>query len=193
MKKYLSLIGILFLINLSSCEESPPPVISDPIVEVPEILTGEWLDDWSFSNEYEFNDQVFNPNTGKWFEGAKDPWSMDSRPGVGLKIYPEGSFVWVTLASNGLEGCRSFVVEYIKGTLDFEEEEMIFKPNIRRKKHESICNPQDNFDRNDSLLEFRMEYHLLTQDLGTGYSKGVLSLLDDTGNEQEYHTLIAAN
>lgn len=193
MKNYLGLIGILFLINLSSCEENPEPNLPAPVVEVPEILTGAWLDDWSFTNEFGFNDRLFNPSTGRWFEGASDPWSMDSRPGMGLKIYPDGSFVWVTLASNGLEGCRSFVAEYIKGTLDFEEEEMIFKPDLRRKKYQSSCNPQVNFDRNEPVAEFRMEYHLLTQELSNGYSKGVLSLLDETGNEREYHLLIPTN
>lgn len=193
MKKYLSLIGILSLIYLSSCEENPVPVIPEPIVNVPEILTGEWLDDWSFTNEFEFNDQVFNPLTEEWFAGAKDPWSMDPRPGLGLKIYPDGSFVWVTLASNGLEGCQAFVVEYLKGTLDFEEEEIIFSPNLRRKKYQSICNLQVNFDRNEALTQFRMEYHLLTQDLENGFQRGVLSLLDESGNEREYHTLIPAN
>jgi hypothetical protein len=193
MKKYLNLIGILFLIHLSSCEESPEPIAPIPIVEVPELMKGEWLDDWSFTNEFEFNEKLFNPSTGLWFEGAKDPWSMGSRPGLGLKIYPDGSFVWITLASTGVGGCQSFVVEYLKGTLDFEEEEMIFRPILRRKKYQSTCNPEINFDRNESVAEFRMEYHLLTQDLGNGSMKGVLSLMDDTGNELEYHSLKPTN
>lgn len=193
MKKYLSVIGILFLINLSSCEESPEPALPEPIVQVPEILKGEWLDDWSFTNKFEFNDQLFNPSTGRWFEGAKDPWSMNPKPGLGLKIYPDGSFVWITLASSGVGGCQSFEIEYLKGTLDFEEEEMIFRPTLRRKKYQSTCNPQVNFDRNEPVAEFRMEYHLLTQDFDTGYRKGVLSLLDVSGNEREYHILISIN
>lgn len=193
MKKYLGLIGILFLVNFSSCEENPVPTLPAPVVEVPEILTGAWLDDWSFSNEYVFNDQLFDPNTGRWFEGAKDPWSMNPRPALGLKINPDGSFVWITLASSGIGGCHSFVIEFLKGTLDFEEEEIIFTPNLRRKKYQSLCNPQVNFDRNEPLTEFRMEYHLLTQDLDNGFKRGVLSLLDESGNEREYLSLIPTN
>lgn len=193
MKKYLQLIGILFLIQLTSCEENPEPTLPAPVVEVPEVLTGAWLDDFSFTNEFEFNDQLFNPTTGRWFGGAKDPWSMNSRPGLGLKIYPNGSFVWITLNSSGVGGCQSFLIEYLKGTLDFEEEEMIFKPTLRRKKYQSVCNPQVNFDRNESVNEFRMEYHLLTQDLGNGFKRGVLSLLDETGNELEYHIMTPIN
>jgi len=178
----ISFLGFHCLFFLSSCYQAQED--TSPQIQIPVSLVGEWLDEWSFQNSYPLNTRLFNEHTSLWFSGAYDPWSMDPRPGFGLKIYPDGKFIWTQAVSSGQGGCQSYVVEFLKGSLEATASTMVFKPNIRRRKYHSACNPSLDFDRNESTDSFQMDYVYLEQALGNGQLYMTLTLQDSEGGLQ---------
>ncbi|MDF2157054.1 hypothetical protein [Algoriphagus sp. CAU 1675] len=180
------LTGLICLIGFSSCGEDQDPLPNSN--ELPEILLGTWLDEWSFTSGYAYKDKLYNPATGQWFDGAYDPWSMNPRPGFGIEIFEDGTFSWSTVVSTGVGGCQAYIAEYLEGKVEFVDDQLVFSPDIRRKKYHSSCNPSMNFDRNEPTSAFQMGYRLQVQDWGLGRSHVTLKLLEGS-SERAFQTI----
>ena len=111
-------------------------------------LAGKWLDLWSFNNHHNDIDPTFyDPSSGTWFMGATDPWNMSTQTGFGLKIDPDGSYLW-TIAehSPSVPECQSYSAEYITGNLQASGDELSFEETYWRSKFYFSCDPEQNVD-----------------------------------------------
>jgi hypothetical protein len=131
-----------------------------PTSEIPASLVGEWVNQWSLDMGYTVVEDYYDETNASWFKGAYDPWSMEPYPAYGLKIDEGGNFYWIVYASSGNGGCRSYSTEFVKGKVAVQDQQIIFKPSLRRKKYHSTCNPSLNFDEAQPLDHFTLGYSL---------------------------------
>jgi len=152
------------LMSAYSCQNDNDPNNNvPPASEIPAELQGAWLEEWSLSMQHEFDPLLYNPGTNKWFGGEYDPWSMDPVPGFGIQINQDGTFIWaIVVATSSGGGCQSYTAEYIKGTVLLEEDQITFYPQVRRMKYHSVCNPGNDFDRNEATDSFTLKYDVST-------------------------------
>jgi hypothetical protein len=114
----------------------------------PPTLAGDWVDWWSFNEEYYTVDpKLYDKSNNLWFKGGADPWNMNVQQGFGLKISETGKFIW-TIAERHLfdPNCISYSAEFITGTLHAINSQMTFSQDFWRSKFENSCAPDQNVD-----------------------------------------------
>lgn len=180
-------MAITTILSAYACSTDDGDTIEDsPKSEVPTYLTGDWMDSWSWFMQYSFEPLLYNPSTKIWFHGSHDAWSMDPRPGFGLQIDNEGNFIWTVAVSTSAGGCQVNTVEYLKGTVEVNHNKITFHPKVRRKKHHSVCNPGNNFDRDEDKGSFSLNFKITDGDNYNGHEVKVLSLIHPDGSETAY-------
>ncbi|MFB6340153.1 hypothetical protein ACE1ET_00445 [Saccharicrinis sp. FJH62] len=186
--KYLFLIGIILsgTIGFSSCREFGDDHSQDTNDSLTTILQGDWMDSWSLTMEYQLEGLLFDPDSEIWFRGYYDPWSMEPQPGFGIRFTNKGDFFWTVVASVGTGGCRVYTAEYVKGQVTAIGSTLFFYPEIRRLKHHSSCNPENNLDRNESTGSFSLQFSVKQTADSSGRIYEVLTLIFPDGQETEY-------
>ncbi len=180
---YLSLFGV---VSFASCKEDDVEPLEDPIEsEIPATLRGEWLESWSLYMQHSFDPMLYDPQSNTWFRGSYDPWSMDPVPGFGIQLNRDGTFVWAMVVATSTGGCQVYTAEYLKGTVSLENDIITFKPQIRRMKYHSVCNPTNDFDRSEDNASFTMQYKLSTVNDSGGQFE-LLALTSPDGSQIQY-------
>lgn len=187
---YLFLFG---MIGFASCKEDDAEPVGDPAQsEIPVSLRGEWLESWSLYMQHSFDPMLYDPQSNTWFKGNYDPWSMDPVPGFGIQLNQDGTFIWATVVSTGTGGCQVYTAEYLKGTISLENDIITFKPQTRRMKYHSVCNPANDFDRSEDNANFTMQYKISTV-TDSGKEFEVLSLIGPDGSQILYSRVKAGS
>jgi hypothetical protein len=120
--------------------------VKQPVVHEPLTLAGEWLDWWSvWNNHTTINGTFYDRNTGIWFDGAADPWSMIN-PGFGLKINNDGTYVWTIAEQSPMSGCASYSAEHFTGKVAGTTTELTFIEESWRSKFYFSCDESQNID-----------------------------------------------
>lgn len=187
---YLLYLFVFASFIIYACRETEDiPMNEPPIPEAPELpaeLSGDWLDFWSLSMQYHFDSLLFNPVTKVWFRGSYDPWSMNPVPGFGIRFLPNGSFTWAVVTSTSTGGCHVYTTEYVKGTVQTDGRKLTFVPQVRRMKYHSVCNPANNFDRDENKTGFTLSYTISTASNNAGQTFDVLTLINPDGSQIKY-------
>lgn len=149
------------------------PTAGDPTTgtapaEIPADLRGVWLDSWSTSMGYLLATEMYNFETGVWFMGHPSPWDMAPYRGYGISFDQSGNFTWVLGSDGGLGGCKSYAIDFMKGTAEVVDHDTIrFHAADRRQLYHSTCDPSLNYEQDASGGVFEMDYVLgTTQDTG---------------------------
>lgn len=181
----MAITGILSSYACSN-DDGENPINETPKGEVPTNLLGNWMDSWSWFMQYEFEPLLYNSSTKVWFKGSYDAWSMDPRPGFGLQIDDEGNFIWTVVVSTSTGGCQVYTAEYLSGTVVINSDKITFHPKIRRKKYHSVCNPSNNFDRDEDKGSFSVNFKVTDGENYNGHEVKVLTLINPDGSETDY-------
>lgn len=181
---------VFFFSVIYACRETEDVLGNEPptpdVPALPQALAGNWLDSWSLSMQHGFDSLLYNPQTKVWFRGSYDPWSMNPVPGFGIQLQSDGDFIWAVVASTSTGGCQVYTAEYIKGEIAVEGNTLTFTPQTRRKKYHSVCNPGNNFDRNEDTAGFSLTYTLSTTANNSGQIFDVLTLTNPDGSQIQY-------
>lgn len=187
-KKVILFMAITGILSSYACsnDDGEKPANAPPSSEVPTTLTGNWMDSWSWFMQYEFEPLLYNSSTNVWFKGSYDPWSMDPRSGFGLQIDDEGNFVWTVVVSTSTGGCQVYTAEYLNGTVNVKDNKITFHPTVRRKKYHSVCNPGNDFDRDEDKGSFSLNFKITDGEKYHGNEVKVLTLIHPDGSETAY-------
>ncbi|MER3374874.1 MAG: hypothetical protein RIM83_09600 [Allomuricauda sp.] len=187
-KKAILLMAITGILSAYACsnDDGDNSINEPPKSEVPSNMTGDWMDSWSWFMQYEFEPLLYNPTNKVWFHGSYDAWSMDPRPGFGLQIDGEGNFIWTVMVSTSTGGCQVYTAEYLSGTVVINENKITFLPKVRRKKYHSVCNPGNNFDRDEDKSSFSLNFKVSDGESYNGNEVKVLTLIHPDGSETVY-------
>ncbi len=191
-KKNLVLISLI-LLGVLSCQydDTSQPENNQPIGSIPEELVGVWIDSWSLYMNYDFDPLLYNPVSNKWFSGALDPWSMVPVPGLGIEFKENGGFVHTMVVSTSTGGCQVYTAQYIKGIVNGSSlDQITFKPQVRRMKHHSVCNPSMDFDRNESTGNYTITIEISETLNNAGQEINELKMTDEHGAFLKYYKLI---
>jgi hypothetical protein len=119
-----------------------PEIIENPL----SMLTGEWVDYWSFTNGLSsIAPNFYNKESGVWFNGAANPWAMNPR-GFGLRFTDHGNFVWTIAERSPMTGCESYSAEYITGSFEILAGSISFNQNYWRSKFTNSCDESQEVD-----------------------------------------------
>ena len=124
-------------------------------------LTGEWVDEWSFTNNHLSIDRnVYNLTSSVWFGGEDDPWTMQEQGGYGLSISEDASYLWTAAINTSNSGCPSYNAEYMTGTIDLTDEKATFALTYWRSKFVNECDPTQNVDTNVETYTYELRYEI---------------------------------
>lgn len=185
LRKVCLLLAVLGTITISACSEDAEIAGNPPQGKIPSQLAGEWLESWSLYMQHSFDPLLYNPTTQVWFRGSYDPWSMDPVPGFGLQFYEDGSFIWAIATSTGTGGCKVYTSEYLKGLAIAKGDRLTFYPQTRRMKHHSVCNPVNDFDRDEDKTSFTLQYRISTT-ISSGQELETVSFIYPDGSQVQY-------
>ncbi len=117
---------------------------------------------------YQLATEMYDFDTGVWFKGYYDPWEMAPYQGFGISFGPNGAFTWVMGSNNADAGCKSYSIDFMKGSATVQDANTIrFRETQRWQRYHSTCDPSLNYDRDASGGDFTMDYVLgATQDTG---------------------------
>lgn len=187
----LVITGILSSYACSNDEGNEPIKETPDNSEVPPTLIGDWMESWSLHMQYKFDPLLYNPDTKVWFRGNYDAWSMDPRPGFGLRIGDAGNFIWARVEGTGSGGCQIYTADYVKGTVVIEGYKITFHPQIRRQKYNSVCNPDNNYDRDEDNSSFSLAYALSTTANNSGQKFDVITFTTPDSSQISFSKLKA--
>lgn len=192
-KKAIFVLAIITILGAYACskDDREQPITETPKSGVPSNLVGDWMESWSLSMQYIFDPLLYNPDTKVWFRGSYDAWSMDPRPGFGLRIGDEGDFIWAIVEGTGSGGCQIYTAEYVKGTLAIKGNKITFRPQVRRQKYNSVCNPGNNFDRDEDKSSFSLTYALSTSTNNSGQEFDVITFTAPDSSQISFSKLKA--
>ncbi|SFC23377.1 hypothetical protein SAMN04487891_107223 [Flagellimonas taeanensis] len=187
-KKAIWLLAVTGILSGHACssDNGEEPTKENPKSEVPTELTGNWMDSWSWFMQYNFDPLLYDPDAKVWFRGSYDAWSMDPRPGFGLQIDQSGNFIWTVVVSTNTGGCQVYTAEYLKGTVEITANKITFHSKVRRKKYHSVCNPGNNFDRDEDKGSFSLTFKITDGESYNGHEVKVLTLINPDGSEVAY-------
>ena len=160
-------------------------------------LVGEWVDMWSLqNNRLTVAENFYNPSSGAWFNGASTPWDMPEGSGFGLKINPDGTYLWTVAEHSPWTGeCNSYSAEYIIGTITPATNSLLtFTETYWRSKFYNSCDPDQNIDMNVEpggmtlRFEIKKMYNLF---LGIEYWE--LKIFNPDGSFFTYHKKVAGS
>jgi hypothetical protein len=114
----------------------------------PVNVSGEWVDEYSFTTKnYTINTNFYNRETGVWFEGAENPWTMSPKTGFGLKIDEAGNYTWIIAVQHSpMTECFTYSAEHFTGHVTADGENMNFVEESWRSKYFNSCAPEENMD-----------------------------------------------
>ena len=128
MKRNRGSIGValvtLSMLGTCGCgDELPDSELpgNPPDSELPVNLQGVWLDRWSTSMGYQLATEMYDFDTGVWFKGYYDPWEMAPYQGFGISFGPNGAFTWVMGSNNADAGCKSYSIDFMKGSATVQD------------------------------------------------------------------------
>lgn len=131
-------------------------------------ITGTWLDRWSIlGGKNEIASDFYNKETGAWFDGATNPWTM-SDAGFGISINEDGGFTWLIAEHSPWSGCESYSAEYITGNAVTYPDMISFDLKYWRSKFINSCDETQNVDTEVELFELSLPYQLNKVNLGSG-------------------------
>lgn len=190
-KKAVLLLAVTGILSAYACSKNDgnEPVKEPQKSEVPSALVGDWMESWSLYMQYNFDPLLYNPDTKVWFRGSHDAWSMDPRPGFGVRIGDAGDFIWAIVEGTGSGGCQIYTADYVKGTVSVEGNKITFYPQVRRQKYNSVCSPGNNFDRDEDKSSFTLTYALSTSNNNSGQVFDVLTFTSPDGSQIAFSKL----
>lgn len=142
--------------NLASGRVFPTPV-GDP--DQPPVA-GVWLDQWSFNQGANaITANFYNQQTGTWFNGASNPWTMASA-GFGIQIDENGNFTWTIAEHSPMIGCESYSAEYIMGKAAVSPDKISFDIEYWRSKFINSCDETQNVDTGVTPFELSLPYQI---------------------------------
>ncbi len=111
------------------------------------LLTGEWLDYWSFFNgKTGIAPNFYNAATQTWYGGAASPWVMAGTLGMGLHISEDKSYTWTIAEHSPMTGCESYSSEFITGNVTWTDETVMFTEDFWRSRFINSCDASQNVD-----------------------------------------------
>lgn len=144
-----------------------PESLANP--EVPS-LRGDWVDWWSFNEEFfHLDPNFYNKSSGQWFGGAAGPWHSNQTGGFGIRFSEDGKFAWLIAEKYENDpSCISYAAEYITGTFQKNAQSVLFQQTYWRSKFYLSCDTEQNYDENvpPGLVQLKYEikrvFHPLT-------------------------------
>jgi hypothetical protein len=122
-------------------------------------LVGDWVDQWSLIKGIaQVDENYYAKETGTWFHGAADPWSIPSGKGMGISIAENGDFVWAIGEHSPMTGCPSWSAEFITGTINVTDETITFSQEYWRSKFVNSCEPDQNVDMEVTPSDIVLKY-----------------------------------
>ncbi|AHM61371.1 PKD domain-containing protein [Flammeovirgaceae bacterium 311] len=125
-------------------------------------LAGEWFDQTSFRNGYALDDKLYDRATNRWFHGAGYPLTMNPRPGAGLKIAQDGSYIWtIIFAHDPVGSCNvPYSAEYITGNVTLSGNQLQFQENFWRSKFSNPCDTSQDVDTDIDTGSMNLRYEI---------------------------------
>ncbi|WP_158856754.1 PKD domain-containing protein [Lunatibacter salilacus] len=124
-------------------------------------LAGEWVDEWSLTNNHFSVDRsVYDKTSGVWFNGADGPWTMQDQGGYGLVISEDGNYLWTAAINTSNSGCPSYNAEYMTGKAIVVDEKATFELTYWRSKFVSECDPTQNVDESVDTYTYELRYEI---------------------------------
>jgi hypothetical protein len=154
----------------------------------PAPLAGLWLDEASFYQGHAFTDQFYNRATGRWFNGAPSPWTMQPAGGFGLRIEADGRFTW-TIAEHGPgAGCGNpYSAEYILGRVTASGNQLAFVESYWRSRFYNPCDPSQNADTEVTPGTTTLRYEIRRETDAAGISYWALVLTNPDNTSFKYY------
>jgi hypothetical protein len=137
-------------------------IIFPAVVDIPEnpSIAGTWLDISSFMDGESFiADNFYNKDTGVWFEGAANPWAINSG-GFGMYIDEAGNFTWIIAERHPVIGCESYSAEYITGTATIFSDKISFDQTYWISKFINSCDETQNVETEVTPFEVLLRYDI---------------------------------
>ena len=161
------------------------------IQQSPELppLTGVWLDEWSFQQQFDdIQDNFYNKETATWFGGAANPWTTGSQKGMGIRFHGDGNFTWLIAEHSPWTGCESYSAEYITGTTSVTSNVLTFNQGYWRSKFVNSCDPTQNVDIDVTPSEIPLTYKIEKMyNLFTGEGYWVLTFTNPGGSQFSFY------
>jgi hypothetical protein len=203
MKKVFLLLCLplmlLVIPTVSSCQEEkdaepaaqPSDPGSSPADPLPTDLVSAWRDSWSVWNGHVIYPDLYNSAKKAWFDGNATPWDLQPDPANGVSFDEKGNFVWVVLSSTRPypgSGCWVTTAEFIRGKAQVKGNKITFTPAVRRQMYHSVCNPDQNYDREREHTAFEVTYQILSRTEAGGTQLKVIRLVNPDNSFTEYFT-----
>jgi hypothetical protein len=133
-------------------------------------LAGTWVDQWSFNQGLAVIDEKFyDVNAGVWFRGAADPWTMNPKAAIGLKVNEDGSYVWTIGQLSPMNGeCYSYSAEYFTGNLTSTSNTVTFNESYWRDKFYNSCDESQNVDWEVEPGTMNLNYEITMEENASG-------------------------
>jgi hypothetical protein len=141
-------------------------------------IAGEWVDESSFdAKNYSINENFYNRQTGQWFEGTDNPWTMSPQSGFGLKIDASGNYVWTIALQHSQLECIAWSAEHLTGHVTADGEFLNFVESSWRSKYVNSCTPEENVDMEVQPGQMQLPYEIGQEsNVFTGEQYWVLSI-----------------
>ncbi|WP_225000119.1 hypothetical protein [Cesiribacter sp. SM1] len=125
-------------------------------------LAGVWLDDDSFKIGFVFDEKLYDRAANRWFGGANSPWEMSPRPGAGIKIEQDGSFIWSVYSDvEPIHNCYgTYQADYITGSVTANDNQLVFQESNWRSRFHYPCDESMNFDKELTPGSMNLRYEI---------------------------------
>ena len=131
-----------------------------PVQAQPIDITGEWVDYSSLIAGTSINENFYNRQTGTWFEGADNPWTMNPETAFGLKVNASGSYVWIIAVQHSVTECVAYSAEHFTGHVTADGQYLNFVEESWRSKYVNSCAPEENKDFDVQPGQMQLSYEV---------------------------------